>query len=236
MTSLTERLRVRYGDTDDVKETCKKSSSKRDYKERHHQKKLQTTKNLFQNKTSSEMSEACSTVTDSGICSTTDMSEVTLNVNSTACRGQLSSPARVKSHEAVEKQFEQSQVGSKSKNMPLGKFYKDKDKRSRHIAEPSSAPRIRVHSSKSTTSSREFTLPLPQNNQLPRVHVSPDASEIITTELARSKYDRGARIEPDDDGVRVLPRMVHQSVPARESSVCQGKGKCQKPVCFVCIM
>ena len=238
MTSLTERLRVKYGDTDDVEGTSKKSS-KRDHKERHHKKTFQTATKLFQNKTSSEMSEACSIGTDSGIYSTTEMSEVTLNANSTACRGQLSSLARVKSYEKMEKQFEQSQVGSKSKNMSSTKFYKsDKEKHSRNV-HFSSTSKIRVHSSKNTTSSEEFTLSLPRNNQLPRVHVSPAASEIITTGLTRSKYDRSARTELDDGddiGVRVVPGKVHQSVPARESSVCEGKGKCQKPVCFVCIM
>ena len=229
MTSLSERLRVKYRESDDVD----KQSSKRDHRGGHRRNfKIPGSTKLFHNKSSSDVSETQGCVTDSGIYSTADMSEVTLNVNadSVPSRGQQSSPAPGKSHESPTNRRKYTDISK-------AKFYKSgKDKHpAMNFVSKGGSP-----SSKTSPSGDEFTLPFPRNNQRARSNRSPAASEIVTTGLARSRYQRERGDLTIDNaneaGARVVRPKFHQSVPAKESSICEGRGKCTKPVCFVCIM
>ena len=243
MTNLSERLRVKYGEEDEM-EARGTTSSKYDLKKMSDQKYRNSggVKKLFQNRTHLTMSEEHSNLTDSGINSTVDISETAQNGNISGgnFRSPVSSPARVKPHAETERfTTAKSRSRNNTENIPSTKFYA----RNNDINIEEASP---IFSSSSSSNSRKpkniFKLPPSGPSRLPRANVSPAASEIVTSRFKQSRHGSGVSLQNSlyvtgncaEDGIS--PAKMYQSVPAREASVCEGKGKCNKPVCFVCIV
>ena len=247
MTNLSERLRVKYGEEDEM-EARGTTSSKYDLKKMSDKKyKNSGGVKLFQNRTHLTMSEGHSNLTDSGINSTVDISETALNGNISGrnFRSPISSPASVKPHAETERfTTAKSRSSNNTENIPSTKFYA----RNNDINIEEESP---IFSSSSSSNSRKpkniFKLPSFGPNRLSRANVSPAASEIITSGFKQSRHGNGSGVSLQnslyvtdvtgncaEDGIS--PAKMYQSVPAREASVCEGKGKCNKPVCFICIV
>ena len=243
MTNLSERLRVKYGEEDEM-EARGTTSSKYDLKKMSDQKYRNSGggKKLFQNRTHLTMSEGHSNLTDSGINSTVDISETALNGNLSGrnFRSPVSSPAKVKPHAETERfTTAKSRSRNNTENIPSTKFYARNN--DINIEEASA-----IFSSSSSSNSRKpkniFKLPSSGPNRLSQANVSPAASEIVTSRFKQSRHGSGVSLQNSlyvtgncaEDGIS--PVKMYQSVPAREASVCEGKGKCNKPVCFICIV
>ena len=242
MTNLSERLRVKYGEEDEM-EARGTTSSKYDLKKMSDKKNRNSggVKKLFQNRTHLTTSEGPSNLTDSGINSTVDISETALNGNISGRNfSPVSSPARVKPHAEIERfTTAKSRSRNNTENIPSTKFYA----RNNHInIEEASS----IFSSSSSSNSRKpkdiFKLPSFGPNRLSRGNVSPAASEIVSSRFKQSRHGSGVSLQNSlyasgncaEDAIS--PAKMYQSVPAREASVCEGKGKCNKPVCFICIV
>ena len=242
MTSLSERLRVKYGSVDEM-ETREITPSKCNLKKMTDQKYKNSNRiKLFQNGTHLAMSEGPSNLTDSGIHSTVDISETALNGSFGAknFRSPVTSPARVKSQ--IERQASgRSHFRNHTGNIPSTTFYA----RNNDINTEEAFP---IFSSSSSINNRKprdnFKLSSSGPNRLLRANVSPAASEIVTSRSKQSKHGNGSGVSLQNSlyvtgncaKSGVLPAKMHQSVPAREASVCEGKGKCNKPVCFICMV
>ena len=199
---------------------------------------------LFQNGTHLAMSEGPSNLTDSGIHSTVDISETALNgsLGARSFRSPVSSPARVKSQIETERlATRKSHSRDYTENIPSTKFYA----RNNDI---NSDEATAIYSSSSSINSRKprdnFKLSSFGPNKLFRANVSPAASEIVNSRLKQSQHGNGSGVSLQNSlyvtgncaESGFLPAKMHQSVPAREASVCEGKGKCNKPVCFICMV
>ena len=236
MTSLSERLRVQYGDAEEPVRASSSSASDRlggKNAQQHHYRSSSRGK-LFQNRSNVTLKEGhvsghVSSFTDSGIHSSVDISEIPVGGATTG-------------------DVERS-AGSPVRSKPLRKTSNSNTVKpfSRSSSENVSSSLSHVFSSQiSRDDTENFKLPPSRfTPNAPRrlTPVSPARSEIMSPVSRRDRPGSRLSLQPlldrtgnyTENRRAALPVKVNLSVPAKQASVCAGKGKCNKPVCFVCI-